>query len=257
MTTRVILVQLLLLVVAQVAWAQKQSTGTCPKFQSVQDFDLSKYLGKWHGYAKYPQRRFANNDCSTVFYSDGTKPGGLPTVNVINRAYNQMTGTYGRIVGTATALDASVPAALRVYFPVSPKPPSATPNYNVIGTDYDNYALVYDCRQISNYEKEESLYVLTRERQPTQEVVDQAYKGLTDQGISLEGIQLNTQTNCPTVTPDSGPQESTYNQRPVQLAGVSGPQVFTYRQRPVQLVGVRSPYYYSYPHQYQRLHYYY
>merc|ERR1711973_968028 len=219
MTKTVILVQILLLVIAQVAWAQKQSSGTCPNFQIVQDFDLSKYLGKWHGYSKYPQRRFANNDCSTVFYS--------------------------------------VRAALRVYSPVSPKPPSATPNYNVIDTDYDNYALVYNCRQISNNEKEESLYVLTRERQPAQGVVDQAYKGLTDQGISLEGIQLNTQTNCPAVTPDSAPQELTYNQRPVQLAGVSGPQVFTYRQRPVQLVGVRSPYYYSYPHQYQRFHYYY
>jgi len=266
MTSTMVLGQLLLLIVAQVTLAQVESDGTCPNFQVVKDFDVSRYLGKWHGYSKYPTRGFANNNCSTVFYSDGTVEGGLPTVNVINRGYSEMTGAYSRAVGTAVAPNPAVPASLIVSFSASGRPASTTPNYNVIGTDYDNYALVYSCSQRSQNKKFELLFVLTRERQPSQEVVDQAYQGLEDQGIDLNRLKLNVQTNCPDVTADSGPQV-TYMQRPVQLSGpqvsyrqmpvhMSGPRV-SYRQRPVQLVGVGSPYYHPYPSQYQRMHFYY
>lgn len=256
MTSKVVLVQLFLLIVAQVTWAQSVSDGACPNFQVVQDFDVTRYLGKWHGYSKYPTRGFARNNCSTVFYSDGTVPGGLPTVNVINRGYSEMTGVYSRAVGTAVAPNPAIPASLIVSFASSGRPVGTAPNYNVIGTDYENYALVYSCRQRSPNQKVELLFVLTRERQPSQEVVDQAYQGVEDQGIDLNRLKLNVQTNCPDVTPDSGPQQVSYRQRPVQLSGLQ-PQLLSYRQRPVQLVGVGSPYHYPYQPQYQRMHFYY
>ena len=36
-------------------------------------------------------------------------------------------------------------------------------NYNIIDTDYISYSIVYNCRSSKWYEKEESLWILTRE----------------------------------------------------------------------------------------------
>jgi len=230
---------LLLMVVIQVSKAQVISEGPCPSFQVVQNFDVQRYLGKWHGYSKYPQRRFARNSCSTVFYSDGTVPGGLPTVNVVNRGFSNETGVYSRAVGTAVAPNPAVPAALIVSFRRQTFPVSTSPNYNVIGTDYDNFALVYGCRPQSGNTKQESLFVLTRVRQPSQEVVDQAMAGLVSQGIDTTKLVQNVQTNCPEVGPDTDmPQTSQ------QVAASK-----TYVQH------VAAPYYYVYP-QLQRFHHY-
>jgi len=198
-----LLVQLtLLMVVAQVSRAQLISDGACPTFQLVQDFDLRAYLGKWHGYSKYPQRNFARNSCSTVFYSYGTRDGGPTTIDVINRGLDEETGEYGRVVGAAVAPDAAVPTALIVSFQGQQRagPTPTSPNYNIIGTDYDNFALVYSCRAARN-KKLESLYVLTRDRQPSQEIVDQALAGIESQGIDTTRLVQNVQTDCPEVGP--------------------------------------------------------
>jgi len=228
---------LLFMAVAQVSKCQVISDGPCPAYQLVQNFDVTRYLGKWHGYSKYPQQRFAKNNCSTVFYSDGTVPGGLPTVNVINRGFSNATGVYGRVVGTAVAPNPAVPAALIVSFRRQPSPASATPNYNVIGTDYDNFALVYNCKPLPGNTKRESLYILTRVRQPSQEVVDQALAGITSQGIDTSELVQNVQTNCPEVGPDADVSSNSQE--------VAAPK--TYVQH------VAAPYYYFYP-QLQRFH---
>jgi len=190
---------MLLLVVAQVSLAQKISPGRCPDFEVVRNFDARAYLGKWHGYSKYPQQRFARGNCSTVFYSDGSRPGGLPRINVINRGYNETTGSYSRVEGAAIATNPTKKAALLVVFGNQRGPPPTSPNYNILETDYDNYALVYGCRSPSGGTKMESLYVLTRDRQPLQEVIDEAYSGLTSRGIDTESLVQNVQTDCPEV----------------------------------------------------------
>jgi len=194
---------LLFMAVAQVSKCQVISDGPCPAYQLVQDFDLTKFFGKWHGYSTYPLPSYrAKKNCSTVFYSDGRVPGGLPTINVINRGFSNETGVYGRIVGTAVAPNPAVPAALIVSFPSSRRPVSTTPNYNVIGTDYDNFALVYKCKSLPGNTKQDYLAILTRVRQPSQEVVDQALAGIESQGIDASKLVQKVQTNCPEVGPE-------------------------------------------------------
>ena len=50
------------------------------------------------------------------------------------------------------------------------------PNYRVLATDYQNYAIVYDCVNYLGLFKAESLWLLTRAQFPDQEIVDDAYK---------------------------------------------------------------------------------
>jgi len=189
-----------LLLVADSTTAQKRSDGTCTEFDVQSDFDYTRYLGKWHGFSKYPTLRFARNNCSTVFYSDATQPGGIPTIAVLNRGYSDKTGVYSRAYGQASPVDPSEPARLAVRFYQSRRPtmPStAAANYNVLSTDYDNYSVVYSCMQVNENEKFELLFVLTRERQPSQQYVDQAYEAIRTQGLDTAALRNNVQTGCP------------------------------------------------------------
>ena len=38
-----------------------------------------------------------------------------------------------------------------------------TTNYNVLDTDYKTYSIVYSCRESNSWEKNESMWILTRE----------------------------------------------------------------------------------------------
>jgi len=188
-----------LLLMADSTIAQKRSDGACTDFEVQSNFDFTRYLGKWHGYSKYPTLRFARNNCSTVFYSDASQPGGIPTIAVLNRGYSDKTGVYSRAYGQASPVDPSQPARLAVRFYQSRRPTtSATAaNYNVLSTDYNNYAVVYSCRQVNENEKYELLFVLTRERIPSQHYVDQAYDAIRRQGLDTEALRNNIQADCP------------------------------------------------------------
>ena len=50
------------------------------------------------------------------------------------------------------------------------------PNYRVLATDYDNFAIVYDCVDFLGLAKAESLWFLTREEFPDQNLVDEGFK---------------------------------------------------------------------------------
>jgi len=190
-----------LLVVTDISLAQEQSKGTCPNYQDliVKNFDVQRYLGRWYGYSRYFARFGRGKTCSTVFYSDGTQPGGPTTINVMNRGFNPETGKYTRALATAVPADPAQPASLvlNFYFPPSSRPASTTPGYNVIDTDYTSFAVVYYCRQANQTTKSEGLFVLTRERHPPQQLVDRAYASIERQGIDTMRLTKNVQTGCP------------------------------------------------------------
>ena len=49
-------------------------------------------------------------------------------------------------------------------------------NYRVLATDYDNFAIVYDCVDILGVAKAESMWFLTRDQFPDQNIVDDGFK---------------------------------------------------------------------------------
>ena len=76
------------------------------------------------------------------------------------------------------------------------------PNYYIIGTDYDNYASVYDCVEIGGISGK-SAWILTREKQPDQTVVSTCHFTIlihsADQQSRLVGIIVFAHVICPSV----------------------------------------------------------
>ena len=112
------------------------------------------------------------------------------------------TGMMGSAVGVAYLGEPNSPQLpgrfiVNFYKPVS-KVILVDPNYNVIQTDYDNFSIVYECRPKDCEQKTEFLWVLTRQRQPSQpDLLDQLiHDTLKELGIDESRLKKIDQTNC-------------------------------------------------------------
>lgn len=47
----------------------------------------------------------------------------------------------------------------------------------IVNTDYDNFAILYSCRNINQYAHLENGWLLTRDQEPTEEIMQSAYGG--------------------------------------------------------------------------------
>merc|ERR1711976_112558 len=176
---------------------QRISWGKCKTPEVKQNFTLQKYLGTWYEY----ERDFVVFEfmmtCGRANYSlneDGS-------VKVRN------TGTlFGKAVdiyGSATVPDPKEPAKLVVKF--FDGDTETIPNYWVVDTDYDNFSVVYSCRDIARGwfdVRSEIVWILTRDRNGvSEEQLEAIYEELEDKDIGPRG-RLSpfghvTQENCP------------------------------------------------------------
>lgn len=72
-------------------------------------------------------------------------------------------------------------------------------NYNttltVLHADYDNFAIIWSCRNVNSYAHIESSWLLTRDQEPTEEVLQSAYGYLDKFGLRKYFIKSD-QKNC-------------------------------------------------------------
>ncbi|XP_023332464.1 uncharacterized protein LOC111704458 isoform X2 [Eurytemora carolleeae] len=99
-----------------------------------------------------------------------------------------------------------IPRYTRLYIVIFPDIPGGgrktAPNYNVVKTDYESYAVVYNCNQYPLI-KTESLWLLTREQNPSQELVEQLYSEMREMGLPVDSFYKTEQSNC-TQLPEPG-----------------------------------------------------
>uniref|UniRef100_A0A1I8PPQ0 Apolipoprotein D n=1 Tax=Stomoxys calcitrans TaxID=35570 RepID=A0A1I8PPQ0_STOCA len=168
---------------------QVTSAQCCPtNIEVVPNFDIPQYMGTWYEYAKYPTIFEGDGVCVKAEYTlqnDGV-------VAVKNSQVNAKNGSADEIVGTATVVSNG---KLLVKFPFSPSF-NAVSNYWVLDTDYCTYSVVYSCQDIDNQQSSTSVWILTRERLPTQDTIAKAKKVLTDNGISLDPLTYTNQSGC-------------------------------------------------------------
>ena len=136
-----------------------------PKVQ--QDFDLDAYLGLWYEQRRDKECTYEHGICSTAnysYYDDGT-------IRVLNNEWSEEDNEWGGGIGRATVVD---PSAHEGYLKVKFVPIVPAGDYKILSTDYVNYTVVYTCSGIRGVYNREYAWVLTREAEPSEEIVEQA-----------------------------------------------------------------------------------
>ncbi|CAO1373815.1 unnamed protein product [Diamesa tonsa] len=161
--------------------------GACPKFHVIEDFELERYLGLWYEVRKYPFIFTIGGRCVTARY--GLNNNG--TVSVFNKQIN-LNGKSNTIAGSARIIKGG---KLGVSFPSAPFQVEA--GYNILYTDYDNLAVVFSCNSFANLINGQVVWILTRERFPSKDILDKADSILASNKISKAYLANTDHTNCP------------------------------------------------------------
>ncbi|CAH0728579.1 unnamed protein product, partial [Brenthis ino] len=130
--------------------------GQCdPNIQAVQNFNLSSYLGRWRLIESYYQES-QDGSCNEATY---TLNADNSTVSVYNtQVLDQQLST---ITGSARAASDDGSGKLLVTFPGTP----AEADYWVLDTDYNSFALVYSCRNLTGNQRRIYSWKLSRTRE--------------------------------------------------------------------------------------------
>ncbi|KAH8238911.1 hypothetical protein KR038_006202, partial [Drosophila bunnanda] len=168
--------------------AQVPFPGKCPDVKVMDTFDVEAYMGIWYEQSKYPFAFEIGKKC--IYANYGIIDNS--TVSVVNSAINRFTGLPTNITGKAKVI---APAQLAVAF--YPNQQLTKANYQVLGTDYESYAVVYSCTNVTSLANIKIVWILTRERQPSAETIETAKKILDDNAISQAFLIDTIQTKCP------------------------------------------------------------
>ncbi|KAJ8669023.1 hypothetical protein QAD02_000282 [Eretmocerus hayati] len=170
------------------AVAQIPSFGGCPDVETVSNFDVKKYLGKW-----YEQERFfaafeVGAKCVTAEYSENDNG----TIKVVNKQINYVTSKPSSIEGYAVQKTPG-DAKLGVIFPSSPIKSEGP--YWIVDTDYDSYAVVWSCSELG-FASAKIAWILTRERFPVHAVIEAAYQAIDKAKINKQFFMRTDQKHC-------------------------------------------------------------
>ncbi|XP_046992006.1 apolipoprotein D-like [Schistocerca americana] len=176
-----------LALIATPSLAQIGSTGPCPNVTLVSNFDAAAYLGKW-----YEQYRFfaifeGDGECVTATYTDN----GDGTVGVENAMIDPETGDPEIINGQASVDGNTTEGRLVVIFPQTG---SFEAPYWILDTDYGNYSVVWSCIDIGGAANMQFSWLLTREKFPTDELIQNMFSVMTTNGLDTERLRKTNQT---------------------------------------------------------------
>ena len=143
-------------------------TNDCPAVKLQPNFAAAKYMGTWFEQLRDKNIKFQDGDCTVAKYNLNADNSVL----VRNSGYNIDTQNFSAIAGKLT-FDGAF-GHLK-FFPLQPEG-----KYEVIATDYENFTVVYSCSTFL-FVKSTTAYVLTRQQNPPQSIIDKALKMLQDQ----------------------------------------------------------------------------
>ncbi|CAF4867620.1 unnamed protein product [Pieris macdunnoughi] len=146
--------------------AQILQDGQCDSIAVQNNFELDKFTGKWHGLRG--NSLLQNGDCSYINFTPISSGNYQYTVEV---GYVEAS-TRKEIRGSAVAEASAASFNLTLE--------GKSTDFNVINTDYDNYALVYSCENVGDEQRNVYIWELARDTS----VSDDFFTTLVEQTIA-------------------------------------------------------------------------
>ena len=116
---------------------------------------MDRYLGKWYENMRDKDTAYEMGICSSDTYSlndDGS-------IRVRFNEWIEGNGEWNGLTGRAIVKN---PERKEGYLEVKFGPVFPAGSYHLLGTDYDNYAVVYSCEGIADFYNIEYTWILTR-----------------------------------------------------------------------------------------------
>ncbi|KOC60382.1 Apolipoprotein D [Habropoda laboriosa] len=170
--------------------AQVPFLGTCPILETIPNFNVVKYLGKWYEIEKYFAFFEFGGKCVTATFSEAEDD----SVNILNKQISALTGISSSIEGVGKPFLRADQAKLTVTFPSLPVQVGAP--YWILDTDYTTYAVVWSCSNFGVFSMR-NVWILAREPKPPVAVLEKAYQVLDKNSISRAYFIRTDQKNCP------------------------------------------------------------
>lgn len=152
----------------------------CPTVKTVKSLNLDRYIGKWYLIERIPNP-FDFGTCVTAEYSlnvDGS-------INITNSQT-----VNGNLQSSSAPGNVIAPGILGIRFP---RLPGITP-YNVLATNYEDYAVVSSCYNVNN-QYFEAAWILSREKTLETKYLKKILRVLSKNGIEINNLEEILQ-NC-------------------------------------------------------------
>ncbi|XP_043464635.1 apolipoprotein D-like [Leptopilina heterotoma] len=170
--------------------AQIPNMGWCPEYIPMTNFDMSKFLGIWYEAERYFQLYQLGSRCVRTNYTIG--PDGK--YHVSNEITNFATGIKrvwdGEIKPPTNKVEEGKLHVKYVGLPLSPEY-----KYSVLDTDYDSYAVLWNCYNFGLINGQ-SAWIMTREPFASGEILQKAYAILDKYKISKSFFVKTRQDDC-------------------------------------------------------------
>lgn len=164
--------------------------GACPSTQPFPNLDVDRFLGLWY----VIQQTDTTSSCLTMNYTR-TSPNQLRAAKsrqllVLDSLSIEHTNSY---TAKLDVPDFDNPAAMRVKWPLNL---AGKADYSVLDTDYDTYAVVFECQKLASIIHRKSTAILSRAPSLAQEVLAKERKLVSDMGISTRDLDTIDHSVC-------------------------------------------------------------
>ncbi|XP_053617700.1 apolipoprotein D-like [Plodia interpunctella] len=165
--------------------------GECPIVEPMPGFEMNRLLGVWY----VMQKTSTASHCITYNFTKTPEPGKYEIEQISQHFILGLTPLKHdyKYKGVLTVPDPSVPAKMKVNFPLSV---AGSASYIVLSTDYTNYAAIFTCQHLPIGHRR-SATILSRTKELDRMYTDKMRQKLSSYGVDPFDLSIISQSDCP------------------------------------------------------------